>query len=262
MPESEALTPTSVDLVEFGTFRKPEHALAEAELVAKAFALRAERLNLFVQIGPSKHLKIEGWQMLAMMYRVSAGIVSTKYVTFGEFEGFEATAEAIYVPTGHRISTAEAMCMNDEDRWDMRPEYEYIEGKKTQVGEVEVPLQQLRSMAQTRACSKVLSNLLRFVAVMAGFAGTPAHEMTGSNGSAATPASAPQRTGAAAPTDPISEKQLGRLWAIARNAGKSDEAVGVVLEHFKYSTAAGVREAAARVQRKDYEAICAELMRQ
>lgn len=267
MSEEVIHTPTPVDLIEFGTFRKPEHALAEMELVAKAFALRAERLNLFVQIGPSKHLKIEGWQILAMMYRVSAGVVSTKYIQIGEFEGYEAVAEAIYVPSGHRISTAEAQCLNDEDRWDMRPEYEWIrpegggEKVKTQTGEVAVPLQQLRSMAQTRACSKVLSNLLRGVAVMSGFAGTPAAEMTGREQNAQPSGPAPQRTGKALPTDPISEPQLGRLFAIAKNANKSDEAVGVVLEHFKYSTAEGVRQAAAKIQRKDYDAIVSEVMR-
>jgi hypothetical protein len=265
MPEEAVVhTPTPVDLVEFGTFRKPEHALAEMELVAKAFALRAERLNLFVQIGPSKHLKIEGWQILAMMYRVSAGIVKTGYIQVGEFEGYEATAEAIYVPTGTRISTAEAQCLNDEDRWDMRPEYEWVDGKKNQTGEVAVPLQQLRSMAQTRACSKVLSNLLRGVAVMSGFAGTPAAEMTGKEDTGRQHTAQPQRASNGSGT--ITDPQVNRLFGLAKQAGKSREALGVILAHFGYTAAAygdvDAIEAAARLVKKgDFDKIQTEVMK-
>jgi hypothetical protein len=249
-------------VVEFGTFRDPEQALVEAELVAKAFARRAAGLNLFKQIGDSKHLKIEGWQMLAMMYRVTAGVVETTYVEVGNFTGYEATAEALLIRGSdlppQRISTAQAMCLNDEERWDVRPEYEYVNGKRQQSGEVAVPLQQLRSMAQTRACSKVLSNLLKFVAVMAGYAGTPAEEMTGRE-TERQPAQQPQRTQNG--NGIISDKQVGRLWAIAKNSNKSDEAVGVILEAFKYSTADGIRAAADQIKRTDYDAIVSEVMK-
>jgi hypothetical protein len=290
MPEAEATQQTAEEgrplsglihharpltqVIEFGTFRDPEQALIEAELVAKAFARRAAGLNLFKQIGDSKHLKIEGWQMLAMMYRVTAGVVDTRYVEVGEYTGYEATAEALLIRGADlppiRISTAQAMCLNDEERWDVRPEYDWIrpegggEKVKTLVGEVAVPLQQLRSMAQTRACSKVLSNLLKFVAVMAGYAGTPAEEMTGRESGPDRPQrQAPQRSGKAAPTDPISEPQCNRLWAIAKNAAKSDDAVGVILEHFKYPTnvEGGVRKASESIMRKDYDAIVAEVMK-
>jgi hypothetical protein len=249
-------------VVEFGTFRDPEQALIEAELVAKAFARRAAGLNLFKQIGDSKHLKIEGWQMLAMMYRVTAGVVDTQFVNVGEFSGYEATAEALLIRGSDlppiRISTAQAMCLNDEERWDVRPEYKWEikagRNVKTQVGEIAVPFQQLRSMAQTRACSKVLSNLLKFVAVMAGYAGTPAEEMTGRETATERPATQqPQRT---QNTNGVaSEKQIGRLWAIAKSVNKSDDAVGVILETFGYSTKEGVRAAADQIKREHYDAI-------
>lgn len=256
-------------VVEFGTFRDPEQALIEAELVAKAFARRAAGLNLFKQIGDSKHLKIEGWQMLAMMYRVTAGVVETTYVEVGQFSGYEATAEALLIRGSdlppQRISTAQAMCLNDEERWDVRPEYkwEIKDGRnvKTQSGETSVPLQQLRSMAQTRACSKVLSNLLKFVAVMAGYAGTPAEEMTGNeqpHGNAPA-VQQPQRTQNS--NGIVSDKQVGRLWAIAKTHNKSDEAVGVVLEAFNYSTTDGVRAAADQIKKADYDAIVSEVMK-
>lgn len=255
-------------VVEFGTFRDPEQALVEAELVAKAFARRAAGLSLFKQIGDSRHLKIEGWQMLAMMYRVTAGVVETTYIEHGSYSGYEATAEALLIRGGgqppQRISTAQAQCMNDEERWDVRPEYkwEIINGRnvKTQIGEMPVPLQQQRSMAQTRACSKVLSNLLKFVAVMAGYAGTPAEEMVGNETGSARPAAAaqPQRTQNGSGL--ASDKQIGRLWAIANAEGKTDEAVGVILEAFGYSTKDGIRPAADGIKRTDYDAIVTKVM--
>ena len=251
--------------VEFGTFRDPEQALIEAELVAKAFARRAAGLNLFKQLGDSKHLKIEGWQMLAMMYRVTAGVVETTYVEVGQFSGYEATAEALLIRGSdlppQRISTAQAMCLNDEECWDVRPEYKWQvkagHNVKSQIGETAVPLQQLRSMAQTRACSKVLSNLLKFVAVMAGYAGTAAEEMTGReqpHGETTRLAvQQPQRTQNGSGV--ASDKQIGRLWAIAKSVNKSDEAVGVILETFGYSTKEGVRAAADQIKREHYDAI-------
>lgn len=265
MPEENTMiqAPTGAEMVEFGTFRNPEDVLKTAEVVAKAFKLRANRLQLFKRIGPSDHLLIEGWQTLAAMYRVTAGIAKDEYVEFGDARGFEATAEALYVPTGARISTAKAMCLNDEDNWGFRPKYEYIDKVKTKTGDVAVPLQQLRSMAQTRACSKVLSNLLKWVARMAGYAGTPAEEMTEhGNGEEAARGSvgsgngntAPQRAGKAAPTDPISEAQLKRLFALAGNAGKSREEIGIIAAHFGFTDLAAIT-------RERYEAICAEVMK-
>lgn len=260
-------------VVEFGTFRDPEQALVEAELVAKAFARRAAGLNLFKQIGDSKHLKIEGWQMLAMMYRVTAGVVTTEYVEVGGFSGYEATAEALLIRGSdlppQRISTAQAMCLNDEERWDVRPEYKWeVKGErnvKTQIGEIAVPLQQLRSMAQTRACSKVLSNLLKFVAVMAGYAGTPAEEMTGREQphTSAPSTQQPQRTTNGNGT--ITEPQVNRLFGLNKTAGRSREALGVILATHGYtapSNAADPVEAAAWLIKKgDFDKIQAEVMK-
>ena len=52
-------------------------------------------------------------------------------------------------------------------------------GKKVAVGSTPTPLFQLRSMAQTRACGKALSNLFKWVVVLAGYKPTPAEEMIG-----------------------------------------------------------------------------------
>lgn len=260
MPDNEMIVPANMgEVVEFGSFRNPEDVLKTAETVAKAFKLRADRLELYKTIGPSKHLLIEGWQTLAAMYRVSAGIVEDRFVQFGEVQGFEATAEALYVPTGRRISMANAMCLADEDNWGFRPKYEYIDRVRTKTGEVPVPLQQLRSMAQTRACSKVLSNLLKWVARMAGYAGTPAEEMTDhhaeeSNGNG-TQRQGPQRKAAPA-GNVISEPQVKRMYGLGHGAGKSRDAVGVILAHF------GFPDGPDTVTRDKYEAICTQIMKQ
>ena len=77
------------------------------------------------------------------------------------------------------ISAADAMCMNDEDKWGMRAKYEWKDGGRVQIGEVQAPFYQLRSMAQTRACAKALRNVLAWVVVLAGYKPTPAEEMAG-----------------------------------------------------------------------------------
>jgi len=99
--------------------------------------------------------------------------------------------------------------LNDEEKWSARPKYEYLiclkngqkvreaeapptsewiwepgqNGKnrpkkeRVQVGTEHVPFFQLASMAQTRACAKVLRNVLAWVVVLAGYKPTPAEEL-------------------------------------------------------------------------------------
>lgn len=244
------------ELVQFGSFHHPDRFLQTGELVAKAFKTRADKLQLFKQIGPAKHLLVEGWQMLAAMYHVSARLESDNYVQFGDAFGFEAIYVALHVPSGVIVSRASAMCLNTEENWGLRPRYETdwnapkVNGKpaRKQVGVEPTPLQQIRSMAQTRAESKCLSNLLKWVAKMAGFAVTPADEMTGNEsggdggGKPETPkqkaadgatGSATGATGTAtngAPTgDLVSEGQSKRIYAISRSENLSNAELKEIL---------------------------------
>lgn len=251
--------------VEFGTFRSPERVMDEAKHVARVFQLQMETIKdpvtgdpiLYRMFDKSRHITRPGWQLLGSMFRVTAGIVpgTSRFVELpGNITGYEATAEAIYVPTGARISTADGMCLNDEPNWDERP--------TRKDPHAIVPLFQLRSMAQTRACSKVLSNLLSYVAIMAGCSGTAAEEMTRDgmmNGAGETRQQAQQPQRAQNGNGLISDKQVNRLWAIASARKKSDEAVGVVLESFGYSTKDGIRAAADQIKRTDYDAIVAKV---
>jgi hypothetical protein len=234
-------------LVEFGGFQSPEQFMKRAQEVATEFQKHARRLQLYKRIGESEHLLLEGWQMLGAMYRVTASITCTNHVQYGDAQGWEATAEAIFVPTGMKISSADAMCMDDEDKWGMVSKYEYIDNKKTKVGDVAKPMQQLRSMAQTRAESKVLSNLLKWVARMAGFSATPAEEMAGEDRRSPK---APQQSTTAG--NRITEQQKKRLWAIGMDRGLDKERIIAIIKHFGF-------ESSEAITRDKYDVIVAEL---
>jgi hypothetical protein len=215
--------------MEFGVPHNPVAFMKHADVVAAEFKVRAEKLQLYKQISQSKHLLVEGWQMLGWFYQLTASIESTRYVDFGNVTGWEATATLIYIPTGRVVSRADAMCLDDEDNWGPRPKYDYETGpnnerRRVQTGTVPTPTQQLRSMAQTRACSKVYSNLLKFVARMAGFATTPAEEMTGNERAAAAGGNSVAQPGRKSQAGPIiSEAQGKRFVAIAKGSGWSRE---------------------------------------
>ena len=159
-------------------FRPPETVLAEAALAAKALQSVVSEKKNPVTFGGVQYLEFEDWQTLARFYGVTAKVVSTTFVEYGGAKGFESRAEAIAVQNGTVLSAAEAMCLNDEKTWSTRAVYRQDErGKKIKIGVAPVPMFQLRSMAQTRACAKALRNVLAWVAVLAGYKPTPAEEM-------------------------------------------------------------------------------------
>ena len=190
--------------------RAPEAVMADAEKAAKVLVSVVSRKPRKVMINGEQYLECEDWQTVAQFYGVTAKVSWTRFIDLGGVHGYEAGADAID-RTGRVISSAEAMCLNDEERWSSRPKYEwhYVlkngtmqlddpdksqiiwednpnkpgskrpKREKVQVGEEVVPLFQLRSMAQTRACSKALKNVFAWVVVLAGYRSTPAEEMTG-----------------------------------------------------------------------------------
>lgn len=181
--------------------REPEEVLADAQKAAAALMKVVNSKKKQIAFNGETYLESGDWQTVAKFYGVTAKIESTKYVTYGEASGFEAAAVALDC-NGRVVSRGEAMCLNDEENWGMRPKYEWQDvldaqgdkiwepnpnkpgknrpkSKKVQVGETPTPLFQLRSMAQTRACGKALSNLFKWVVVLAGYKPTPAEEMIG-----------------------------------------------------------------------------------
>src|ERR1035437_8807814 len=180
--------------------REPEQVLADAQKAAAALMKVVSGKKKHITFNGETYLESGDWQTVAKFYGVTAKIESTKFVTFGEASGFEAAAVALDC-NGREVSRGEAMCLNDEENWGKRTkyvwkdvldsngkkiwEYNAAKGKdlpkreKVEDGYTQTPLFQLRSMAQTRACAKALSNLFKCVVVLAGYKPTPAEEMTG-----------------------------------------------------------------------------------
>lgn len=204
--------------------RPPEQVLAEARNAAIALADVVSKKKKPVMMNGEQYLEFEDWQTVGRFYGLTAKIISTNFIDYGGVQGFEAKAVAIR-GDGMEVSAAEAMCLNDEEKWSTRAKYEYINGVKTKTGEVAVPLFQLRSMAQTRACAKALRNVLAWVVVLAGYKGTPAEEIqdmaaaskNGSHPPITPPAAkkdAPPTTTAPTiknPDDPASDKQVAAI---------------------------------------------------
>lgn len=196
--------------------RDPEVVLAEAQRAAAALQNVISKKKNKVVFNNEQYIEFEDWQTLAKFYGCTVKVVpgSTRFVQFGDVVGFEATALAVD-RDGNEISCAEAMCLNDEANWGKRSKFSWKnktdlkQGEETygeftdksgttkakvRIGEEQVPLFQLRSMAQTRACAKALRNVFSWVVVLAGYQPTPAEELPGAehvgqhpNGQAPTP---------------------------------------------------------------------------
>lgn len=216
-PESRAL------VVPAGTAlaieRDPNRVLAEAHKAAAALQDVLKNKPKKVMMGGEQYLEFEDWQTLARFYGVTAkGDGDPEFVEIGPTRGFKASAVAI-TREGQIISRATAFCLSDEEKWGERPKYVYgyvlkdggwsaedpgtdqmqwepytdpktgqkknrPKKERRQVANEKVPLFQLSSMAQTRACAKALRNILSWVVVLAGYKATPAEELD-------TPANAP-----------------------------------------------------------------------
>jgi len=137
--------------------RAPELVLTEAHEAAKALKRVIDAKPRKVVINSRTYLEFEDWQTVGKFYGIAPRIARTTPLKLGDACGWEAVAEAVHVQSGRVVSSADAMCMDDEPKWSDRPQF------------------QLRSMAQTRAGSKALRNALAWVVVLAGYAPTPCH---------------------------------------------------------------------------------------
>jgi len=185
---------------------RPQEILLQAQEAAKALTTVIAGKKNPVMFNKEQYLEFEDWQTVARFYGYTVQAISTNFVEYGEVKGFEAKANVLD-RLGQVVSSAEGMCLNDEANWGARPKYEWhyvckngniqladpgkeqiiwektSSGKslpkkqKILIGTEQVPLFQLRSMAQTRACSKALRNVLAWVVVLAGYKPTPAEEM-------------------------------------------------------------------------------------
>lgn len=141
--------------------RKPKEIVAEAKERADVLMEIVKAQGLSNRIGHREHIQIEAWQTVGRFFNCTAGVDQVDPVEVDGVKGAKAHAVVKEDRSGVVVSEAISYCMADEPTWRNKPWF------------------QLASMAQTRAMSKALANKFRWVAVLAGFSGTPAEEMTG-----------------------------------------------------------------------------------
>jgi hypothetical protein len=160
--------------------RAPELVLAEAQRAARALKDVLDAKPRKVILNGERYLEFEDWQTLGRFYGVTAKVTSSTFVEYGAIKGFSATAVALR-PDGFELGAAEAACLSDEPKWRSRPVYEWRDTdrgrQRIPIGEEPVPLFQLKSMAQTRACAKAFRSVLAWIVVLAGYRPTPAEEL-------------------------------------------------------------------------------------
>lgn len=211
MPPQSIVTVDAIPQSSLALQRAPEVVLEEAAKAASALKDVIERKPNKVVINGKTFLTFEDWQTLGRFYGITAAARTTEYLEQGRVRGYECHAEAILVSTGQVIGAAQAMCMDDEPKWQDKP------------------LFQLRSMAQTRAQAKALRGVLAWVAVLAGYAPTPAEEM---DAKAVANSLAPRMA-----SNPIPRPRLDALCSEIRKA--------ININHLKALYFAAAREAKA-----------------
>lgn len=215
----ETMKETKVLAIPFTLDQEPEIVLEQARRAAAALKTVLDQKPDKVIIGGAQYLEFEDWSTIARFYGLTAKEDGDpEYTQIGNVRGFKASAVAIN-RDGEVVSRATAFCLTDEEYWRERPVYEwgYIckdgswsiddpgkdkivweanpkqSGKnrpkkeRRQTGVAPVPLFQLASMAQTRACAKAFRNVLSWVVVLAGYKPIPAEELPAPPGGAELP---------------------------------------------------------------------------
>lgn len=134
----------------------PAEVLKRAKETADALAPVIRKAGQVVSVQGKDYLTVEAWQTLGQQVGVTPVVTETRRVS--DPDGWEARCEARTLD-GRTIGAADSMCTRDEVRWKDSEDFE------------------VRSMAQTRAMSRALASVLRFIPTLAGMGGTPAEEM-------------------------------------------------------------------------------------
>ena len=137
-----------------------------------------------VMINGKRHIEFDDWVLLGQFYGVDVDTSdeAEPVEVFG-VKGFKAKASVINIKTGRKVGGATAYCMSNEKNW------------------INKPFFQLASMAQTRAGSKALANILRGFVALKGISGTPAEEMIMGNGRKPAPAQSKKKPARARASD-------------------------------------------------------------
>lgn len=190
--------------VQLGTLSAatPTALVAGATEAANALADVVRKAKLSVRIQGRDYVRVEGWTTLGTML----GVVAREVETVARDDGaYVSTVELVRMADGAVISRASAECGGpDEPVWNKRPPYAR------------------RSMAQTRATGKACRLAFSWIMALAGYEATPAEEMDGvvQHGK---PAERRRATGPSKAVRMPTEKQLKRLFAIAREQGYDND---------------------------------------
>lgn len=231
----------------------PEKQLADATKACTVLMRVVEDKHLFEEFGTrdkkKRHLLVEAWLFLGHMFGIVPRLESIVPVSdeVTGHPGFEATIEALHFASGKIVGRAAARCMANEENWGEVPKYKWEDGERSQDGTRQKAMQQLESMAQTRATSKVLSQLLRWVVVLGatGVSGTPAEEMGGKAGK-------PKQSAEAGTVKRISDGQRKRIFAIAHEVGMDINSLPALYKRHGFNQA-------FEITTDKYDAIVAEI---
>lgn len=143
-----------------------------------AGACKEIALQCSMKIGQGRHVKVEGWQAIAVAHGCVASARDVEKIE----NGWRAIGEVRRMADGVVLSSAEGFVGLDEPTWAKRTEHA------------------CRAMASTRAISRACRSAFAHIIVMmnAGLSTTPAEEMPPDNGDGdREPSSSPQTSQAA-----------------------------------------------------------------
>lgn len=143
--------------------------------------IRSQKLS--VKIGPSEHVKVEGWATLGCIL----GILPREKEVVEQADGsYMAVVELYSLKTGGIVGQGSAICGSDEKRWADSDRYAR------------------RSMAITRATGKAYRLGFAWIMALAGYNPTPAEEMP----------EEPRRASPALTGNPLTAKWLNAVKAM------------------------------------------------
>lgn len=135
-----------------------KEAIATAQFLKKMVIDKKEGL---MSDNGKRYIEFTEWQTLGNYYKVSVETEVLEYEGKGIHLVVKARGIATHIVTGQRVGSAEAFC------------------ERREKGKGKHSLNQIASMAQTRAGSKAMRNALGWVVELAGMCSTPAEEMEG-----------------------------------------------------------------------------------
>lgn len=157
-PASTALTQIGVGAL---TSQNPDLFVAKASAIAKALAGVINQQKLFVTIRDRKYVRVEGWTTLTGML----GVVPYEEDVQQQPDGSYIAIVSLRRHDGSVVTQASAECGSAGDEpWPERADYAK------------------RSMAVTRATSKVCRIAYSWIITLAGYEATPAEEMPRDDG--------------------------------------------------------------------------------